>query len=194
MTNRYVVMVNAALDEFFDWQRNTHGRVVARRLTRSTAARAYRRSTSTRVALDEMSHALQEYRKVQGRPANACDYRIGCRGYARAAMWYVMDGPGLDPLDGEAMTMAHIQWVTRDLAQRAASDAVKELVAPAINHPAITGIVTSTVGALQQVLQQMIDRAKAESDFYEQLTSRTVEVAPPLTADELSVAAGLDAP
>jgi hypothetical protein len=190
--NVSVTMVNEALTEFFDWQRNHHGQIVGRRLTRSVVARCVERVTGRRPRAAVVSHALQEYRKAQGRLVNDCDYRIAARGYARAALWYVLDGPGLDPLDGEAMTLAHVEWVTHDLAQRAVSDARRELIPAGDKHPAIAAMIQSTTKAVEQVLQQLVDRARAESDFYEQVTARSVQMVPPLTVDEQTLMANLD--
>ena len=194
MISKAVVVINQALDEFVALQMRTHGRVVGRRFTRAVVVSAYKRATGSRLARGEVSELLQQYRVAQRRSGTHCEYRIGARGYGRAALWYVMDGPGLDPLDGEAMTVAHVGWVTRDLAARAASDTMRELIPAGAQHPTISKIVASTTTAIEQLLQQMVDRATAEADFYEQVTGRAATVVPPLTLEEEAMLAAQNGP
>ena len=181
-----VTYIDAALDDFFAYQRTSRKKVVTRRLTRETVQRCIFRAIGIWFELPDVSMFLQQYRLAQGRVVTR--YHLAARGYGRAAHWYVLSGPSLPVLTSEGMIMAHAEWIVRDLAARAVSDFLNELIPAAAQHPVIKPRAVATRKKVERALNDLMSDVQQDKAVWEQANKRTMEVLAGLTDGELALA------
>ena len=177
--------IDAALDYFFDYQRKNRKKVVARRLNRRVVARCIKHASGTKVTLNVVSGYLQAYRDSQSKVQTK--YHIAARGYGRAGMWYVLSGPNLPVQDSEGMILAHAEWISTDLSQRAVSDFLRELLPAADQHPVIKPRVDNSVKKVEQILRGLLNDVRTDKSLWEQATRRQADMIPAVTAIEAEV-------
>jgi hypothetical protein len=188
-------LIEMGLDYYLAEQRRIRGTVVTRGFRRSTLAHCINRATGRRWATpDAVSAWLQEYRQAQG--TTAMDWHLACRGYARAARWRIISGPGLartpDGRDtGEALLLDQAAWVVADLAARATSDLVHELMPGTVtrHHPALNARLAATQVRIEHALADLVAEAEADTALWEALTSRAAIALTEPTADQLALEA-----
>ena len=177
--------IDAALDHFFDHQRQTRNQVLVRRLSRRVVARCIRHATGTKLSLNVVSGYLQTYRNSQAKVQTK--YHIAARGYGRAGLWYVLSGPNLDVQDNEGLIMAHAEWISTDLSQRAVSDFLRELLPAADQNPMIKPRVDSSVRSVELALRGLLNDIRTDKQLWEQMARRQVDMIPAVTALEVEI-------
>lgn len=171
--NRSVAAINIALDMHCARQRRRYGTVKNRSFTCARMGDLIRSATKQEPDPAWTSLALQTYRKHQGY-SGQCDYVIVCQGRGPASTWVILSGPGLDPIESEQLLLGHVEWVSGDLALRAANDIANELVPGAMNTPAVRRLIQTAADTITDALTNMGRTLAAGNELYEQATNRTV--------------------
>lgn len=173
-------IINAALDRYMGRARTaaaTLGKTTPQRFRRTSLLIDVRHITGNQaITADDVSNWLQDYRIAQtgGTPQR---YTIFAEGYARAAVWHIVAGPGIDTNRSEAVLMEHREYVVRDVADRLARDLEHELAAARHAHPVLDAYVTRMVeAAASSAMSALIGNVEAATELFEQLTGRNVEL------------------
>jgi len=187
--------VNAGLDYMFKRLRELATQrgisEVPQRFNRNTLAVCIEVATGQTVDVDDVSNWLQSYRQSQ--TENSLQrYHLFCEGYARAAIWHVVAGPGIDATLAENALMAHREYVVGDIASRIERDMAHELAPMASVHPAVAefirghiqGQVALTLGSLSNTIETM-------TSMYEGLTGKSIFDGAELTDDQAELLADM---
>lgn len=192
MSRQAVVIptVEAALDEFFSYQKRTRGKISLRRFTRTAMASCARRATGKKLTPAGMSSYLARYRGMQDKTTTK--YKIAGRGYGRAAHWYVLSGPGLPLKTSEGMVLAHAEWVSEDAARRCITDFTLEVMPGAYDLPMIKARVDATRSKIVRDLKDLVNDVHQDKALWEAAEKRHAEVVPAITDTELQLLAELN--
>lgn len=190
-TSRAVSIVEAGLDEFFAYQRARKRRKPLRHLTRRDMVGCVKRATGIKHSADQMSSLLSQYRDGQGLPNAPHKYEIAARGYGPGARWYVLSGPGLNTQTGEGMTMAHAEWVSRDLSKRMTSDYIHEILPAAAEHTMIQPRIEATRVKIEQALNGLLSDVRQDKTLWEQANNRTAAMIEQMTAADAAMLSSL---
>ena len=168
-----VDLIDSILDEWAIYQSTHHGITPAQRDFKRDLGRRHLVILSERIGAPlsnaQMSDYMQRYRLDKN-----TKYHIVAKGYARQARWSIIDGPGFNVEVSEELRQSHAQWVTLDLASRAASDTANELLPMLESVPNIEALIERTTEKIRQQLDGLVQDVLASNELYESLTGRPV--------------------
>jgi hypothetical protein len=123
---------------------------------------------------NEASHYLQRHRIAQRRGLTR--YVLDAQGYARAAMWLVVSGPGLLRSDlRRGLVMGHTEYVAVDAARRLIGDITAEISPALLSHPSLQTYLTHATAGLETHIRGMVASIHAAVDLMESITGENAD-------------------
>lgn len=115
-----------------------------------------------------LSNMLQVHRAAQRK--GTTKYIADSRGYGRAALWYILSGPGVSAARKQRLTLGHTAHIVRDAQCRVEADLSAEL-APAMRaHPNIQVLLKGMEAQIEAAINGTVNAVNASLDLIEQTT------------------------